>query len=283
VAGHALGIARVQATERRADGGIELPRISPLGDLRPRGCRWLTVRPCAAGSSGPVPLPTVVGRPPVAPITPLLLTGGTLSALSGGAPVLPLWAVTVGTLPLRTPVLPLGTLGAVALWPVTCGPPVLPLRTVTRRTPVVPLRAVALRPVTGGPPVLPLGTVTLRAVATGAVATGAVALRPVPLWTTLLPVAAATALPVGALAAVAGRSPLLPLRALPLGTTPLRTTLLPVSALGACAGGALGTITRAPSATVVTRRGCTAVTRLPAARSSVGTPTGSPSRPVLAG
>src|SRR4051812_50118577 len=71
VPGHAVGIARVQAAQRTADGGVEFAGVGPVRQLRTRGGRrgGGPHHPGRAGGPPPPP-PRGPGPPPPPPPAP---------------------------------------------------------------------------------------------------------------------------------------------------------------------------------------------------------------------
>src|SRR4051794_2122834 len=204
VPGHAVGVARVQAAQRTADGGVEFAGVGPVRQLWPRRARRPVVPNSRSRAAAALP---GIRWAPVSPVAAL--------AVPGRATVLPLRPITRGpsVLPTRTP---------------TRGPPVLPLRSVARRPAAPPLGTLttALRPVPGRTAVLPLGSVRGgRTVLAGLAATrGPLArrppllpLRPINRGTAVLPLRPVTA----SLGALTGRAAVLPLRPVAGGTASL--------------------------------------------------------------
>src|SRR4051812_321249 len=225
VPGHAVGIARVQAAQRTADGGVEFAGVGPVRQLRPRGARRAVVPNSRSRAAAALPRIRWAPVPPVAAL-----------AVPGRATVLPLRPITRGpsVLPTRTP---------------TRGPPVLPLRSVARRTAVPPRGTLttALRPVPGRTAVLPLGAVRGgRTVLAGLAATrGPLPRRPPPLPPRPITRGAA-GLPrppvTASLGALTGRAAALPLRPVTasLGALTGRAAVLPLRPVTASLGALTG-------------------------------------------
>jgi hypothetical protein len=250
-----LGVARVEATQCRADGRVQVPGVGPLRELRagraaraglipvgrtPRravGTGSGSLRPTLRTALSPVAAagrtiggPSRLLRPAVLPAAPLGARG--LRPLSRGTTVLPGRTVTAGPVGARS----------VAAGTVATGTAVLPRRAVTLRaatrgtvptgTAVLPGRTVTLRAATTGTPVravpagtavLPRRTVTLRAAATS---------------TAVLPLTTGTARGLGPSTAGALALAVAPRTARRLGTVAAGAPVLrrrPVAALGTIA------------------------------------------------
>jgi hypothetical protein len=263
VARHPLGVARVEPTQRRAYGLVQLPGVGPVGDLRTRGRRrralaaagrplttlrafttvvaGTAVPPVAPLSAGPalagLPLtmrPTRALRTSLAPVRGDIGTSATrtvapprlltLRPLPCGPAVLP--AAARRALPLGSPVIPAG---AVVPTPVSRRAAVPPVRSAYRRTvslgsPVIPARAVVPTPISRRTAVPPVRSPRHRTVS----------LRPpvLPLPARCSGVRAGVALGA-AVPPVLPRATVAPAARFPLGT-PLRpvslgTTLLPAA------------------------------------------------------
>jgi hypothetical protein len=96
--GHPVGVPRLEAPERGANGRVQFAYVDPLRDLRP-GRSWRLVEVRTAGRC-PAPGGPVTGRPPFPPVTAAgsPVAGGPLVAVLPRRPFPP---VTTGPLPGR--------------------------------------------------------------------------------------------------------------------------------------------------------------------------------------
>jgi hypothetical protein len=233
MSGHAVGIARIEAAPRAADRCVEVARVDPVGNLRSGGQRRTAVLTVGSRPRRGPPL-TIPRRLAVLPRA--AGATGALGSVALRTPVLPLGALPRRPITLRTAVTPLATRAG----PVTA-------RSVALRTTVLPLRAVTRGPATLRTTLLPLTPRRRGALRTvprrPLTPRRTIPLRPVALRATVLPL---RTVPRGAIT---------PRSAGSLRTVPLRTTVLPVASRGRRSLGPVPLRTAVlPTALFVTRR-----------------------------